>query len=550
MYTREYFLGEDQDGNPTGLSVEGLQEFKAGKIRFIDEQILSRINFKNRNVLDLGFGRGEALKYALERKAKKAIGVDFSFDSKIIAEEMLRHYQLQADLYCQDVLLFLKQYQKLYTNLKIDIILMLDFVEHVPREEMVQILGLLGKIMSEKSILAINTPVYKVDNDVIKEGLKDKARDATDEYKITIGMHCNRYSKKSLADFMKENGFSALSGHFFAPNHLGLRKWKNAFETGLPIYPELKKEYFEPALKLADFGKPTFFFKVKSWFLKIIHLLMPPFIILMLAKFLFLFQKKENKLYQYYPKWYRIKGGKLKGRLFFVDPHDGYWQQEVLEGQYDRFFFDFLDKYDLKGKTIFDIGAHIGYHSMYFAELVGDKGKVFSFEPNTFNLKRMQKILKANKDLSSRIKIFNIAIGKQSGKINFGYSPEIDCGYSCGGYIEGAETPYTKNDYQTVNFKKTIVRQTSLDNITKDLKVNHQPFLIKIDVEGAEYLILQGAKKFIIKNKPIFLIEIHNLYNILEVYRFLIEHKYDIKLLNETTNCRCFIAAFPRGKDE
>lgn len=546
MYTREYFLGENKDGEETGLSVEGLKEFKMGKIRFIDEQILNRINFCKKNVLDLGFGRGEAVKYALEHGAKQAVGVDFSKSSKTIAEEMLEHYQLKADLHCQDALLFLKEYSKLYPTRKQDIVLMLDFVEHVPRVEFAQMLKLLTKIMSEKSILVINTPVYKIDNDVIKEGLKDAAKDATDEYKITIGMHCNRYSKKSLADFMKKNGFNSLSGHFFSLDNLGLNNWKKAYRAGLPIYPEIKKEYFEPALTLAEFGRLSSSVRAKNYFLKLTHLLLPPLITLLLAKPWQLIHKKKQKPYQYRPKWHKIKGGKLKGRNFYVDPHDGYWQQEALEGQYDKFFFDFLDSFDLKGKIIFDIGAHIGYHSLYFAELVGNSGRVFSFEPNIFNIKRMKKILNANKNLSSRVRIFNRAVGSQSGKIKFKYSPKIDCGYSCGGHIAGAETPYTKNDYQEVNFKETIVRQISLDNLNKDLKINSQPFLIKIDVEGAEYLILNGAKNYILKNKPIFLIEVHNIYNMLEVSKFLTTNQYEIKLLNKVSAERCFVAALPK----
>ena len=51
-------------------------------------------------------------------------------------------------------------------------------------------------------------------------------------------------------------------------------------------------------------------------------------------------------------------------------------------GIYEHYIFDYIkNNIDIKGKTIIDIGANFGFHTLEFADLVGEYGKVISFEP-------------------------------------------------------------------------------------------------------------------------------------------------------------------------
>jgi 2-polyprenyl-3-methyl-5-hydroxy-6-metoxy-1,4-benzoquinol methylase len=266
-YTREYFLKKDDAGTPTLYGVAGVDEFVKGDIRATDKAILRCLDFKGRNVLELGFGRGEAIKYALDNGATKVVGVDFSeYACDIAGDFLIRHGCSggRYELHCQDALEFLRKNGRVRVkdDELFDIVLMLDFVEHIPRSELTEILKWMHGTLSVRAVVAVNTPIFKVDNDVMKEGLKPEAKDTSDECEQTRGMHCNRYTKESLINFMKDCGFQAISeGHFFiTPLSIPIPSndnrpeelWPHASKTGYPIQPSLEPEQFECAYSLLE----------------------------------------------------------------------------------------------------------------------------------------------------------------------------------------------------------------------------------------------------------------------------------------------------------
>ena len=256
-YTRTYFLKEDSAGNKTVFGAEGVEEFKRGEVRKHDMDILQRLDFEGKTVLDLGFGRGTMIKFAVDKGAAKVVGVDFSKDAYAIAREFLVRYGMHADLYCDDALSFFESYTAREDAEPFDIVLMLDFVEHVSRSELTEILKLMRKVLSTRAVVVINTPIYRVDNDVISDGLDPRARDTSDEFQETAGMHCNRYTQKSLRNYMRDCGLVAISGHFFVPT-LSIPRplegsrygWWKAFKMGYPILLSAlwQSELFEYAL--------------------------------------------------------------------------------------------------------------------------------------------------------------------------------------------------------------------------------------------------------------------------------------------------------------
>lgn len=57
---------------------------------------------------------------------------------------------------------------------------------------------------------------------------------------------------------------------------------------------------------------------------------------------------------------------------------------------------EFLKKLDLKGRTVYDVGAYKGYYSLFFARAVGSQGQVISFEPHPLNFQKLTKRIKRN----------------------------------------------------------------------------------------------------------------------------------------------------------
>jgi len=244
-YKKEYFLKQDENSNPTTVGVAGIEEFQLGTIRYADKDILDRITFAGKTVLDIGCGRGEAIKYSYERGAAKVLGVDFSEDAIDIATQFIREHKVNAELYCADALGFIKEYSSSIDRghkKQVDIVLMLDSVEHIQRAELTELLDILKYVISDHALIAINTPHFGIDNDVIVEGLKDLARDGTEAQESTVGMHCNRYSKYSFRSYMRKLGYFALSDHLFVVKfHAGpffgskRRAREKAYSLGYPI---------------------------------------------------------------------------------------------------------------------------------------------------------------------------------------------------------------------------------------------------------------------------------------------------------------------------
>ena len=244
-YNRQYFLKQDAGGKSTRVGVAGIEEFHGGSLRRADKDILSRIDLTGKHVLDIGCGRGEVLKFAQEHGAVQVTGVDFSEDAIALAGAFLREHGVRAELYCEDALAFVKKYAAQVTKAQsapLDVVLLFDSVEHIPRSELTELLTALKHALSARAILGINTPHFGADNDVLREGVKVLARDGSDDHEETRGMHCNRYTRRSLKRYMWKLGFVPISHHLFVPEWPGCScllatrgARKKAFRLGYPI---------------------------------------------------------------------------------------------------------------------------------------------------------------------------------------------------------------------------------------------------------------------------------------------------------------------------
>ena len=265
---------------------------------------------------------------------------------------------------------------------------------------------------------------------------------------------------------------------------------------------------------------------------------LPPFIIDVGLKTKKVFTRKST------PKWETIINGLLKDYKLYVNKDNRVFR-DMLYGEYDYFFWDYLKKFNLDNTTILDVGGHIGYHTLGFSKLVGQKGKIIVFEPNIYNSERLEMNLKKNKVLNSKYKIYKVALSNKNETTTFNFSKNVDNMESSGGYIEDSKTPLSSDKYKKLGFTSTPVTSNTLDRVLKGEKVNKLS-LIKIDVEGAEQLVLEGSINTIKEHKPNIILEVHSIVSMFWVLKFLFESNYSMKILKEDSNSRCFIAAEPK----
>jgi len=246
------------------------------------------------------------------------------------------------------------------------------------------------------------------------------------------------------------------------------------------------------------------------------------------------------------PRWQTVKSGPLKDASIFVAPQKKEFDMMVA-GTYDTFFWEYLKSFNMQGKTILDIGAHIGYHTMCFATLTGPEGQVFAFEPNPYNCERLQMHIEKNLSLKDRISLQQIALSNACGQTQFNFSKNVNQGTSSGGYIEGSHCPLAEISYKNANFISAQIEMQTLDefvNISNTGNIS----LMKIDVEGAEHNVLQGGMDTLKRSTPLILMEVHAITAMLHVTQILDSLNYRIKILDDSDSNRCFIAAEPRNK--
>ena len=174
----------------------------------------------------------------------------------------------------------------------------------------------------------------------------------------------------------------------------------------------------------------------------------------------------------------------------FISPKNGFVDERIyLYGVYEPAILDLIAK-DLKeGGTFVDIGANIGHHSMFAASVVGNTGKVYSFEPIPRIYNQLLDSVHLNK-FDNIVKAYNFALGEKDEVKNLYLEPKNIGGSSlveARGRNEKIEVKIAKGDDTLLNLNK-------ID-------------LIKIDVEGYEYEVLSGIKDSLTKYKPAIILE-------------------------------------------
>jgi FkbM family methyltransferase len=172
--------------------------------------------------------------------------------------------------------------------------------------------------------------------------------------------------------------------------------------------------------------------------------------------------------------------------------------------------------------TILDIGANIGVMTLQIARKLPG-AIVYSFEPvpdNLYNIRRLIKFYKIE-----NVKVFEIALGNSNGTAEI-IMPEYNHVKFHGlSHVEGVEG--TEGD-SGIKYSVPIRKLDDLD----EMQTLSKPVSgIKIDVENYEYNVLDGARKLLIKYKPIIYAELWENQNRTDCIKLLNEIGYTAYIL-------------------
>lgn len=244
-------------------------------------------------------------------------------------------------------------------------------------------------------------------------------------------------------------------------------------------------------------------------------------------------------------EWVTIKKGYGSGVELFVDESAFSGWSSMIEGNYDKLLLDTLMEQTngIEGKVLWDVGAHFGYSSLVFAQMTGSQGQVVSFEPNPHNAERFNMHVQRNNFLSDRIQLKQLALSNKNGTTSFSISANVEGSQSTGSHLSGILAAKETEEYNRFAFHDIDIQTIRGDDLL--LKENlPYPDIIKIDVEGAEKLVLEGCPT-ILSKRPVLLIEIHNVVAMHDTVSILHRNGYKSEIIDRdsATLSRCFIIA-------
>ena len=151
------------------------------------------------------------------------------------------------------------------------------------------------------------------------------------------------------------------------------------------------------------------------------------------------------------------------------------------------------------GDTFVDVGAHYGYFSLLAARLVGDGGHVLALEaaPNTVE------VLRHNVRARGTVDVIHAAVADAPGKLKFFEFPAYASEHNSVDVMQ-----FRGEDWLASNAPREIeVAAVTLDEVLANAATYAPARVIKIDVEGAEALVIAGAREYLSQHAPVVVME-------------------------------------------
>ena len=218
------------------------------------------------------------------------------------------------------------------------------------------------------------------------------------------------------------------------------------------------------------------------------------------------------------PVWVHVE----PGITMLLDPYDVVSGSIIASGKWEQESWQALEQHLPAGGTFIDVGADIGWYSLKAAKAVGPRGHVIAVEPNPETLPKLRENIRAS-GAGSVIIVAPVASSDSDATLTLYAAPRENTGMSSLSLANASRLGGIDGSYQ--------VRARRLDDIAREAGVTRVDAL-KIDVEGAEFLVLKGAVEILDHYRPVIIVELSDDglkpmgSSVAEVMAFMHAHRY------------------------
>jgi FkbM family methyltransferase len=183
-----------------------------------------------------------------------------------------------------------------------------------------------------------------------------------------------------------------------------------------------------------------------------------------------------------------------------------------------------------RGDVFYDVGANVGFYSLLAATLI-DLGRVYAMEPLPANLGYLRKHLELNR--VSNVEVFEVAVSDQVGSAFFQVEATRAMGRIAPDGADGA----------------IRVETSTLDTLLKEEQIA-PPNFIKMDIEGAEFRALLGARECFARHRPKLFLATHGRQVHDECCRLLASWNYEFQYTTPRSEDRAELFARARAEEQ
>ena len=148
----------------------------------------------------------------------------------------------------------------------------------------------------------------------------------------------------------------------------------------------------------------------------------------------------------------------------------------------------YLEPYVEPGDVVVDVGANYGYTTTYFASEVGPEGYVLSLEPEPDTRALLEHNVRSNG--YQNVAIVPVAAGDRSGTVSLFRSATNFANHSLNGSLVPNVRDWVEVDVVTV------------DDLCESRLGDRLPTVLKVDVEGWEWAVLEGSRRTLERARP------------------------------------------------